>query len=119
MLILKDLKRVSGPRPLDCGPRHTIGETEWRPPPPPATVERVLETYKRYVHHKLNPPRVSLLVLRALCHRGRAHPPPGILTRLFSANCTISSAKRKTRQVALPDGPFRLVVAFWIQPLIF
>jgi len=111
------MKRVSGPRPL-------IESTKSLPLEPysgasPALAEKVLTRYQRHLRKKLNPPRVSLLVLRALCHRGRAHPPSGILTRLFSANCTISSAKRKTRQVALPDGPFRLVVAFWIQPLIF
>ena len=121
-MILRDVEVVCGPRamvgyPMPCrfhGEMMNL-QAGWK-----ARIEsRIAMNYKWYVRHTLDPPRVNLLVLRVLCHRGRAHPPAGVLTRLFSANCATSSANRKTRQVALPDGPFRLVVAFWIQPLIF
>ena len=71
--------------------------------------------------------QVGVQVLRALCHRGRAIPPPE-LTRLFSSNCLPKPPlgllkrlfTRDTReQTTLPDGIFKIILEFWIQPLIF
>lgn len=107
---------VSGPRALLGSPRHLAPDARSLPE---HLVAKLSQTSARYVRETLRPPRESLVVLRVLCERGRAEPPPGLLTRLFSTNCMTSDAKRKTRAVVLPDGPFRLILAFWIQPLVF
>ena len=69
----------------------------------------------------------SLFVLRALCHRGRAVPPPE-LARLFSSNCLPKPPlgpfkrlfTRDTREpTTLPDSVFKIILEYWIQPLIF
>jgi hypothetical protein len=69
----------------------------------------------------------SLFVLRALCHRGRAVPPPE-LARLFSSNCLPKPPlgpfkrlfMRDTREPTnLPDSVFKIILEYWIQPLIF
>jgi hypothetical protein len=65
---------------------------------------RLAGGWKRYA----NAPRVSLLILRELCNRGRAAPPPE-LEALF---CTSSDSARHTRK-ALPTPIFWHVLSFW------
>ena len=70
---------------------------------------RLAGSWKRYV----NAPRVSLLILRELCNRGRAAPPPE-LAALF---CTSSDSRPRTRKarrrMPLPTPVFWHVVSFW------
>lgn len=65
---------------------------------------RLAGGWKRYV----NAPRASLLILRELCNRGRAAPPPE-LAALF---CTSSDNARRTRK-ALPTPIFWHVLGYW------
>jgi len=70
---------------------------------------RLAGGWKRYA----NAPRASLLILRELCNRGRAAPPPE-LKALF---CTSSDARPRTRKarrrMPLPTPVFWHVVSFW------
>ena len=70
---------------------------------------RLAGGWKRYA----NAPRASLLILRELCNRGRAAPPPE-LAALF---CTSSDARPRTRKarrrVPLPTPIFWHVLSFW------
>ena len=65
---------------------------------------RLAGGWKRYA----NAPRVSLLILRELCNRGRAAPPPE-LAALF---CTSSDNARSPR-APLPTPVFWHVLSFW------
>mmetsp|Transcript_24869 Transcript_24869/g.80379 ORF Transcript_24869/g.80379 Transcript_24869/m.80379 type:complete len:247 (-) Transcript_24869:28-768(-) len=65
---------------------------------------RLAGGWKRYA----NAPRASLLILRELCNRGRAAPPPE-LAALF---CTSSDNARRTRK-ALPTPVFWHVLGYW------
>ena len=56
----------------------------------------------------LNEPRVQLLMLRALCARGRATAPTVIFERLFGA-----PASPPARPPALPRELFWFVLSFW------
>jgi len=70
---------------------------------------RLADGWKRYT----NVPRKGLLILRELCNRGRAAPPPE-LKALF---CTSSDARPRTRKarrrMPLPTPVFWHVVSFW------
>ena len=71
---------------------------------------RLAGNWKRYV----NAPRVSLLVLRELCARGRASPPPTALAALFCAGST--SARPRTRRnprAELPKALFWHILSYW------
>ena len=65
---------------------------------------RLAGGWKRYA----NAPRVSLLILRELCNRGRAAPPPE-LAALF---CTSSDNARSPR-APLPTPVLWHVLSFW------
>ena len=67
-------------------------------------------TWDRYVRA----PRSALLLLRHLCERGRATPPPGLLDGLFGPTRVHRRAHhRLPPRPALPKEVFWLVVSFW------
>ena len=72
---------------------------------------RLAGGWKRYV----NEPRKDLLVLRELCSRGRATPPPSVLAALFGAG--FDSARPRTRRnprvTPLPTPIFWHVLSYW------
>lgn len=71
---------------------------------------RLAGNWKRYI----NAPRVSLLVLRELCARDRASPPPTALAALFCAGST--SARPRTRRnprAELPKALFWHILSYW------
>ena len=125
-LKILDFEIVAGPRALIGSPVHFREGHEMNP-----FAALMLETcWMAYLIKPLKQRRISiasLFVLRALCHRGRAVPPPE-LTRLFSSNCLpkppLGPFKRlftcDTREpTTLPDSVFKIILEYWIQPLIF
>ena len=72
---------------------------------------RLAGGWKRYV----NEPRKDLLVLRELCSRGRATPPPSVLAALLGAG--FDSARPRTRRnprvTPLPTPIFWHVLSYW------
>jgi hypothetical protein len=75
--------------------------------------------FRRY----MNAPRVELVLLRALCARGRARPPTArrepVLARLFAAEPPPASSTKKAaglmsrRLQPLPNEIFWLILSFW------
>lgn len=125
-LKILDFEIVAGPRALIGSPVHFREGHEMNP-----FAALMLETcWMAYLIKPLKQRRISiasLFVLRALCHRGRAVPPPE-LARLFSSNCLPKPPlgpfkrlfMRDTREPTnLPDSVFKIILEYWIQPLIF
>ena len=93
---------------------------------PEACVVRLDRVFHLYVlgevkkhHETFHAARVSLLALRLLCQRGRATPPPGLLTRLFASNCfaePLPGIIKARTGVLLPDCVFMMILEYWIQP---
>lgn len=72
---------------------------------------RLAGSWKRYI----NEPRKGLLVLRELCSRSRATPPPSVLAALFGAGSDSArpGARRTTRATPLPTPIFWHVLSYW------
>ena len=67
--------------------------------PPPIADVRAAGSFKRYA----NAPRLDVVVLQALCAKGRASPPP-VLERLFPTS---------TKSLHLPKEIFWRILSFW------
>ena len=125
IVMIQDLEIISGPRPLVGSPIYfwMAGEQ----PVPEHEAAHLDRNFHLYVlgevkkhHETFHAARVSLLALRLLCQRGRATPPPGLLTRLFSSNCFAEEPPpgivKARKGVLLPDCVFMMILEYWIQP---
>ena len=70
---------------------------------------RLAGGWKRYV----NAPRVSLLILRELCNRGRAAPPPELAALFCTSSDDARPRTRRNPRAALPTPVFWHVLGYW------
>ena len=70
---------------------------------------RLAGGWKRYA----NAPRASLVILRELCNRGRAAPPPELAALFCTSSDNARPRTRRNPRAALPTPVFWHVLGYW------